>query len=93
MSKGKFAKGAFLGALIGASLGLLYAPATGDATRKKLKAEADKLQKKPEVKKAIDKAKAVSKKVTPIVKKELKKANTFLNALGMEIAKNKKKSK
>jgi len=92
MNKNKFVKGAFLGTLIGAAIGLLYAPKTGEETRKKLKAEATKLAKKPEVKKALAKANEVSKKVTPIVKKEVKKANTFLNALGVEINK-KKKSK
>lgn len=40
-SGGAFLKGAFWGAVVGAVLGVLYAPAPGEETRKKLKVAQD----------------------------------------------------
>ncbi|OGC47940.1 hypothetical protein A2886_01640 [candidate division WWE3 bacterium RIFCSPHIGHO2_01_FULL_42_13] len=40
---GGFTNGLLIGALVGAALGLLYAPATGDKTRKKVKKAAAEL--------------------------------------------------
>lgn len=90
MSKDKFAKGAIIGSIIGAAIGLLFAPKSGEETRRQLKQEADKLKKKPEVKKAIATAKEVSKKYTPIVKKKLNKANAVLKQISSELEKKKK---
>ena len=43
---GSFLTGAILGALVGAGVALLYAPQTGEETRKQLKTKADEAKKK-----------------------------------------------
>lgn len=43
---GSFLTGVILGALVGAGVALLYAPQTGEETRKQLKVKADEAKKK-----------------------------------------------
>jgi len=69
-SGGSFFKGAFFGALVGAVLGVLYAPGPGEETRKKLKVAHDEYSVKG--KKLLDNASAFAEDVrttaAPLIK-------------------------
>ncbi|HBY09878.1 TPA: hypothetical protein DEP93_02505 [candidate division WWE3 bacterium] len=62
-----FVKGAFLGALVGAVLGVLFAPESGEKTRKKLKDKSGELVEKglEAVEQAADKVEEVKDLVEP----------------------------
>ena len=61
-NKGKLLAGMILGGAIGATLGLLFAPAKGEETRKKLKKKTDKL--KDDV---VKKAGEIKSEIQPVV--------------------------
>ncbi len=56
-----FLKGAFFGAAIGAVLGVLFAPDSGDNTRKKIKQKSEEL-----VEKGVEKAELVAEKIEEV---------------------------
>lgn len=78
--KGGFSKGLLFGSLIGAVLGLLYAPAPGVETRKKVKETAEDLKKKGEVavREGVKKYKKVKVKAEPMVKRGLEETENFI---------------
>lgn len=72
-----FMSGVFWGTLVGAVLGVLYAPKSGEETRKKLKDTADKVQEKGEkvigeAKVLVDDVKVASEPLVSELEKKLK---------------------
>jgi gas vesicle protein len=88
-SEGAFVAGALLGGLIGAGAALLFAPQSGEKTRKQIKGEADKLKLKAKLAQleAQEKMNEVKDNVEDAVSDVKNKAQTAAKNIGNDLKK------
>ena len=90
MSAGKFIAGFIVGGIVGAVTGILFAPKSGEESRRELKEAIDEIKEKcsPEIIQAKEQAMSAIKGSKEKVEEAYKKFNEYLKAKQLAKAKN-----